>query len=143
LLLTHLDPVSWSRNHPVVTDWSRISGSSSVESHTTRGSVTKREGSWTFVVDRGIDPVTGKRRQQRRSGFRTRQVAEDALRRIIQQLTDGTFVERTDQTVDEYLTEWLAGLTTRRQVKDRQRPGVPRRLDWHGGAEAFAGTRFG
>jgi integrase len=82
-----------------------------------RGSVTKREGSWSFVVDRGIDPVTGKRRQQRRSGFRTRQTAEDALRRTIQQLTDGTFVERTDQTVDEYLTEWLAGLTARRQVK--------------------------
>lgn len=82
-----------------------------------RGSVTKREGSWSFVVDRGIDPVTGKRRQQRRSGFRTSQAAEDALRRTIQQLTDGSFVERTDQTVDEYLTEWLAGLTARRQVK--------------------------
>jgi hypothetical protein len=58
------------------------------------------------VVDRGIDPVTGRRRQQRRSGYRTRQAAEDALRKTIQQLTDGTFVERSDQTVDEYLTEW-------------------------------------
>lgn len=82
-----------------------------------RGSVTKRGASWSFVVDRGVDPVTGKRRQQRRSGFRTRQSAEEALRHTIRQLTDGTFVERTDQTVDEYLTEWLKGLTARRQVK--------------------------
>ena len=82
-----------------------------------RGSVTKRMSYWSFVVDRGIDPVTGRRRQQRQSGFRTRRAAEDALRRTIQQLTDGMYVERTDQTVDAYLTEWLAGLTARRQLK--------------------------
>lgn len=61
-----------------------------------RGSVTKRGTSWSFVVDRGIDPATGRRRQQRRSGFRTRKEAEAALRSTISALTDGTFVERTD-----------------------------------------------
>ena len=82
-----------------------------------RGSVTKRGASWCFVVDRGIDPATGHRRQQRRSGFRTRTEAEEALRRTISSLVDGTFVERTDETVDEYLTSWLAGLTAGRRVK--------------------------
>jgi len=82
-----------------------------------RGSVTKRGASWSFVVDRGIDPATGRRRQQRRSGFRTRKDAEEALRRTISSLVDGTFVERTDETVDAYLTAWLTGLTAGRRVK--------------------------
>lgn len=84
-----------------------------------RGSVTKRGASWSFVVDRGIDPATGRRRQQRRSGFRTRKEAEAALRSTISALTDGTFVERTDETVDEYLTSWLAGLTAGHRVKPK------------------------
>ena len=84
-----------------------------------RGSVTKRGSSWSFVVDRGIEPTTGRRRQQRRSGFRTRKEAEEALRRTISSLTDGTFVERTDETIDEYFTRWLAGLTASRRVKPK------------------------
>jgi len=84
-----------------------------------RGSVSKRRASWSFVVDRGIDPATGRRRQQRRSGFRTRKEAEAALRSTIAALTDGTFVERTDETVDEYLTNWLTGLTAGRRVKPK------------------------
>ena len=84
---------------------------------TMRGSVKKRGNYWTFMVDRGIDPATGNRRQQRRSGFRTRKEAEDALRTTISSLIDGTFIERTDETLDAYLTEWLKGLTSGRRVK--------------------------
>ena len=82
-----------------------------------RGSVTKRGATWSFVADRGIDPATGRRRQQRRSGFRTRKAAEDALRRTISALVDGTFVERTDETLDEYLNSWLDAITVGRRVK--------------------------
>ncbi len=82
-----------------------------------RGSVSKRGASWTFVVDHGIDPATGRRRQQRRSGFRTRKAAEDALRQTISALVDGTFVERTDQTVDAYLNSWLESLAAGQRVK--------------------------
>ena len=102
-------------NPDVVTDWSRIRGMVTPM----RGSVTKRGSSWSFVVDRGIEPTTGRRRQQRRSGFRTRKEAEEALRRTISSLTDGTFVERTDETIDEYFTRWLEGLTASRRVKPK------------------------
>lgn len=82
-----------------------------------RGSVTKRGATWSFVADRGIDPATGRRRQQRRSGFPTRKEAEEALRRTISPLVDGTFVERTDETLDEYLNSWLDAITVGRRVK--------------------------
>jgi hypothetical protein len=39
----------------------------------------KPHGSWTFTVDAGRDPDTGKRRQVMRGRFRTRDAAEEAL----------------------------------------------------------------
>jgi Arm DNA-binding domain len=37
-----------------------------------RGSVYKRGSTWTWHVDVGVDPVTGKRRQQTKGGFKTK-----------------------------------------------------------------------
>ena len=41
--------------------------------------MVKRKASWTFVVDYGVEVDSGKRRQIRRSGFRTRKDAKAAL----------------------------------------------------------------
>ena len=82
-----------------------------------RGSVVKRKSSWTFVVDYGIEVATGKRRQIRRSGFRTRKEAEAALRKTIDTLTEGTYVERSTETVGEYLTRWLEPLRLSQRVR--------------------------
>src|SRR5688572_33069297 len=82
-----------------------------------RGSVVKRKSSWTFVVDYGVDVETGKRRQIRRSGFRTRKEAEAALRKTIDTLTEGTYVERSTETVAEYLTRWLETLRLSQRVR--------------------------
>lgn len=43
------------------------------------GSVFRRPTGWAYRVDLGPDPVTGKRRQRQRGGFRTKRLAEDAL----------------------------------------------------------------
>jgi hypothetical protein len=37
-----------------------------------RGSVYKRGSTWTWVLDVGVDPVTGKRRQRTKGGYRTK-----------------------------------------------------------------------
>jgi len=44
-----------------------------------RGSVIKRGKKYSIVFDVGRDPVTGKRKQKRISGFATRKEAEAAL----------------------------------------------------------------
>ena len=46
-----------------------------------RGSVKKRGRTYTYVVDIGSDPLTGKRRQRTKGGFRTRKECLQALRR--------------------------------------------------------------
>ncbi|MGH9032945.1 MAG: tyrosine-type recombinase/integrase [Acidimicrobiia bacterium] len=72
-----------------------------------RGSVSKRGSTWTIVLDVGPDPVTGRRRQKSKGGFRTRKAAEAGLRELSASVDAGQFVERSTKTVGEYLDEWL------------------------------------
>lgn len=74
-----------------------------------RGSVKKAtNGTWFFVVD--LPGVGEKRRQVRRRGFATRGEAQAALTELLASLQQGTFVERADVTLGDYLTEWTQAL---------------------------------
>ena len=70
----------------------------------------KAHGSWAFTVDVGNDPVTGKRRQVVRSGFRTRDEAEAALTKELAALNAGTWLDDRGMTVGAWLDQWLAEL---------------------------------
>ncbi len=89
-------------------------------------------GSWSYVLDTGRGP-DGKRRQERRSGFRTRDDAESALAAAVRAVSEGLHAHDGGTTVADYLDRWLAdkvaaGLrpTTRRSyeqhVRDYLRP---------------------
>ena len=67
-----------------------------------------RDGSWFFVVD--IAPSGGARKQVRRRGFRTKREAQAELTRALHSLGEGTFVEPSRLTVQEWFETWLAGL---------------------------------
>jgi hypothetical protein len=75
-----------------------------------RGSIRRDRGAWSFVVDDGVDPSTGKRRQIRRRGFPTRAAAEAALAEIVHAARRGGWVEPSSQPIGEYLEEWLAAV---------------------------------
>lgn len=70
-----------------------------------KASVQRKGTVWSFVVDLGPDPATGRRRQARRSGFTTKKSAEAALRSLATTSDAGTARNRT--TVSGFLTEWL------------------------------------
>lgn len=81
-----------------------------------RGSVFQRPGatSWTIKYDLPRDPATGKRRTKMQAGFRTREDAQKALRKLLSQLDEGTFAPPTKQTLGEFLLDdWLPSLETR------------------------------
>ncbi len=62
---------------------------------------------WAFTVDVGKS-ATGKRQQQLRSGFPTKGEAERALHEVRAALHRGSYVERSNVTLAEYLLEeWL------------------------------------
>lgn len=77
------------------------------------GSVRRKGKVWSFVVDLGPDPATGRRRQARRSGFATKKAAEAALRDLATAADAGTAVSRSRVTVSQFLTDWLETIKPR------------------------------
>jgi hypothetical protein len=77
------------------------------------GSVKRKGKVWSFVVDLGPDPATGRRRQARRSGFATKKAAEAALRDLATAADAGTAVSRSRITVSQFLTDWLETIKPR------------------------------
>ena len=72
-----------------------------------RGSI-KRDGiSWNVVFDLGKDPITGKRKQKRKRGFKTKKEAEKYLNEQLNALDKGTYFEPSDIILSEYLDYWL------------------------------------
>jgi integrase len=73
-----------------------------------RGSIRRRGSTYTYWLDVGPDPVTGKRRQRTKGGFRTKRECQVALNAAIVAVQGGTFVEPSRRTVGSFLLdEWL------------------------------------
>jgi integrase len=64
-------------------------------------------GGWGFYLSAGRDPKTNKRRQIRRTGYRTRKEAQQAYRAEGKKADDGAYVAPSRQTYGEYLDLWF------------------------------------
>lgn len=72
-----------------------------------RKACKKAHGSWVFVADLGIDPATGKRRQVRKSGFRTSDDAREELNKHLNAVATGQVAHDDRLTVADYLRQWI------------------------------------
>jgi Phage integrase, N-terminal SAM-like domain/Arm DNA-binding domain len=73
-----------------------------------RGSIRRRGSTYTYVLDMPPDPVTGKRRQKTKGGFRTKRECQAALNEAIMAVQTGTYVAASRRTVRSFLLdEWL------------------------------------
>ncbi len=74
-----------------------------------RGTIKKDEehGTWFLVIDNGVSPATGKRRQLRRRGFSTKKKAEEKLKELLGEMRDGDYVEPSRQPVGVFLENFL------------------------------------
>src|SRR5262245_59810774 len=76
-----------------------------------RGTVIKRGSKWSVVIELDRDPLSGKRRREWRSGFKTRREAEEARVRILADLQRGEHVSPDKVTVANFLDdEWLPAM---------------------------------
>lgn len=72
-----------------------------------RGCVSKRGSSWGYVAEIGNN-AEGKRRQQSKSGFSTKQEAEKALAQVLHELDGGTHTKPTKEKIGRFFLEvWL------------------------------------
>lgn len=67
----------------------------------------KSHGSWGFTLDVGSGPQAG-RKQVSRSGFRTRDEAEEQLTAELAKVHAGTWTDDRGLTVSEWLNTWLS-----------------------------------
>ena len=68
-----------------------------------KGYFRKRGEKWSYTVDVGLDPQTGKRRQITRSGFDTKKEAQESCAKVITELTETEYVAPTKLTIEGYL----------------------------------------
>jgi integrase len=71
-----------------------------------RGHVRKRR-TWEYIVDVGLHPVTGRRRQKSKSGFATKREAESALHEFIRYVEGGGDPCPERITLAAYVKRWL------------------------------------
>ena len=69
--------------------------------------------SWCLGIDLGKDP-SGKRQRIFKSGFRRQGDADEELRRLLQELNEGTLVKPDPRTVAEFLDQWIAEYAVRK-----------------------------
>jgi integrase len=62
---------------------------------------------WSFTLDIGRDPATGKRKQKTASGFKTKKEAEKACAEIIAQVENGVYREQTKERFGDFLLEYM------------------------------------
>jgi integrase len=77
-----------------------------------RGRIIKRKGSnnYTIVLQLGLDPATGKRKQQWITAGPSKREAEKQMASFIHDLDNGTFVAPNKTTLAEYLKEWIKSI---------------------------------
>jgi integrase len=74
-----------------------------------RGGTRKRGETWTWFFD-AVDPVTGKRRQRSKGGFRTKREAQAALSEALAAYRAGRLVEPSKLTLGAFLDEWFPAM---------------------------------
>jgi Phage integrase, N-terminal SAM-like domain/Arm DNA-binding domain len=80
------------------------------------GSVRKRGKTWTWYLDIGPDPLTGRRRQTSKGGFKTKKAAQEDLNTAIAKRQRGELAKRSKRTVRDFLEdEWLPTVETTRR----------------------------
>jgi integrase len=72
-----------------------------------KGRVHRRGSTWSYRFDIDPDPLTGRRRQTSKGGFRTEREAWQACRAAMRDYERGRYVRQHRRTVEEALTEWL------------------------------------
>ncbi|MEV2910957.1 site-specific integrase [Paenibacillus larvae] len=62
---------------------------------------------WSYIIDIGINPKTGNRKQKKKGGFKTKQDAQEAAALLFAELSQGTYVEEKNSTFEECAKDWL------------------------------------
>lgn len=72
-----------------------------------KGYVRKRGNKWSYTVDIGKDPISGKRKQKTKSGFKTKKEAESALNEVVYEVNTGEWIAPKDILLKDFANDWM------------------------------------
>jgi integrase len=72
-----------------------------------KGYIRKRGNKYSFTVDVGKDPRTGKRKQKTVSGFKTKKEAQAALAELVTDVEKGNYVEPVKKKFKEFALNYM------------------------------------
>lgn len=72
-----------------------------------KGKKCKCGAKWGFLIDVGINPKTGRRKQKFRGGFNTKKEAEIAAAQFLSELEAGAYVKEANITFEGFAYQWL------------------------------------
>ncbi|MEV2910263.1 site-specific integrase [Paenibacillus larvae] len=68
----------------------------------------KRGNTWSYTVDVGVDPTTGRRKQKTRGGFKTKKEAALEAASVERDVANNEFYAESDITFSAFALEWHA-----------------------------------
>jgi hypothetical protein len=72
-----------------------------------KGYFRKRGNKWSYTIDIGVDPATGKRKQKTVSGFKTKKEVQAACSEMQQAINSQTFVDESAILVKDFAMKRL------------------------------------
>jgi integrase len=72
-----------------------------------QGYFRKRGSTWSFSVELGRDPLTGKRKQKTVGGFKTKKEAQAAAAAIQLEVAEESYIVEKDILLATFVTEWI------------------------------------
>lgn len=94
-----------------------------------RGSVKKR-GTWGYVVDVGRDPITGKRKQKKKFGFKRQKDAEAALSDVLNEVHTQGYVVPSQEIFSYFIEKWFESHYQKR-IKETTASNAKSLIDKH------------
>lgn len=67
--------------------------------------IRKRGNTYTYTVDVGIDPLTGKRNQITKGGFKRKRDTEAAARKIVIELEENRFIKWSSKILSSFVND--------------------------------------
>lgn len=72
---------------------------------------------WYYVIDTGINPANGNRKQKQKGGFNTQAEAWAACNEAMYELQSGTYVKESNTLFKDFAQEWLGHYQRKHKVK--------------------------
>lgn len=79
--------------------------------------IYKDGSNYYFIVNMGIDPKTGKRKQKKKRGFKTIKEAKEAETDFLYQLNNDLLIDNSKINFKEFANEWITIYEQERNVK--------------------------